>query len=434
MLDASHLIEPGLLVTYYKPHTPRSLPKPWSKKGKKPRNTTAQKKKHLADLLTTPVPQLFQNNPDKKAFGFYRPSGYTRSIEGSCKSGRRRVKVVLTNNRMVRRRLTHLVNINLLEPRHPEFINRDFKAFVKALEKREVAAQWTIHIDRKNIVHWHLVFQNYQGKAQSLKTLVQRCLNEVETFPKRRVYADKIRNQRQKLEYILRVKKSGHGEAYDHFDKTSPRRSPVRDDIYANDRILFKSNTGLAKNGTVGDFWAKQPNGKPYSEKTLWQLIRTQTNTVEENFTNPRLKKEVEHLHGYFGIPLARAKWAVCLDPSPYLPRSGLHRSRVRPSRPSSGLVSAVFSSRQRRHGIPVRSMAIEIGQIGSPPATHGVGLQERLKATCEGLLRDTKGRQGMGCFWDVLSASRSWIGMVLGLFRKKQLRNSVRKTFGLGP
>jgi hypothetical protein len=268
---------------------------------------------------------------------------------------------------------------------------------------------------------------------------VKACLHEVKTFPSHRVFADKIRNQRQMLEYVLQVRKEGYGDSFDSLDKTARSRSPVRHDIYERDRVLFKPNTGLAKNGTFGDFWAAG-----FNEKKMWSRICDETATVARNYENPIIRSHVHEIHKKFGIPLSRVKWALCLSPTPDLLKEASPRGRLRahPSRPSSGLVGVLYRSKHSRHSIPATKrtqpvgvrLSGEIDPNGSPTATHTAGLQERLNATCEGLLRDTKGRQGMGCFWDVLSASRSWIGMVLGLFRKKQLRNSVQKTFGLGP
>jgi len=315
---------------------------------------------------------LFQSNPDKKAFG-YLPSGWTRSVEGAWRSADRRLKTIRRNNRRLGRLLTHLCNINLDASRHPALINRDFKAFLKSLEKRQVSGHWTIQITRNNIVHWHLLFQNYRGNKKSLKRLVHRCLNEVASFPSRRVYTDDIKNQRQTLEYVLQVKKSGHGTPFNPLDKTASR-SRVQQDIYARDRVLFKSGTGLAKNGTFGDFWAKG-----WNEKKWWNHIREETAEVARNYKHPQIRKFVDDLHARLGIPLALVKWAYCLNPPWHLIAERKVRSSSRGSRRarrrSSGLVGQLFLP---RHTIArPRRLRVAPAPVGSSLVAFGSALAQ---------------------------------------------------------
>jgi len=276
----------------------------------------------------------------------YRPKGFTGCLEGFFRSARQRRATILRNNKRLGRRFTHLANINLDAPRHPALINRDFKAFLKELEKRGVTGHWTIEIDRENIVHWHMLFVDFSGSDQHLKDLVTNCIDAVETFPARRVYTDSIRNQRHKLDYVLKVRKAGHGEAFNPLDHaTRPKRSTECWDIYARDRVLFRPNTGLAKHGAFGDFWAKG-----WNEKKWWSLICEETAEVARNYRNPRIRELVDFIHARLGIPLARAKWAFCLNPprhllaEPTVPRS--LRVSHRPKRRSSGLVGQLFLRR----------------------------------------------------------------------------------------
>jgi hypothetical protein len=256
---------------------------------------------------------------------------------------------------MLGRRFTHFVNINLYSPRHPELINRDFRELVKRLEAAGLTGHWTIEVDRKNTVHWHLLFVDYRGSEKTLKKTVSGCLREVKTFPRRRVHAQRIWNQRQKVEYCLKIKKPGHGEAFDLLKRgTRQARSSDRSDIYARDRVLFRPNTGLDKHGTFGNFWAVRMN-----EKRVWEVICEETRTVARNYENPRIRRLVDDIHSRLGIPLARVKWAYCLNPPCHLlSRQALvvdaRTSFTSPC--SSGLVRSLFA---RRH-LPGASVAAD--------------------------------------------------------------------------
>lgn len=418
----------GLLIFINKLHTPLPKPKPWSKKGKKPRLSRQQTRQLLSELESKQVPQLFQDHPLRKARGF-PPSGYTKSIEAFLKSARQRCKVVLKNNHLVGKRFTHLCNINLTSPQHPEILNRDFKAFIKILEEHAVSGHWTIQIDKKNIVHWHLLFQNYHGNAESLKCLVQRCLKLVKTFPKQRVFTDSIKNQKQKLEYVLQVEKAGYGEIFNPLDKQAPKRSHQHRDIYANDRILFTSGTGLNKNGTFGNFWAKQPNGKPHSEKTLWKKIRTETETVENNYKHPHLRKQVQHLHERLGIPLQRAKWSICLDATPQQPCQPLQSRLNSSTHPEASALIKIKSQRLRSKGARrnVRSIFRKrCSLLGFMPKA----LKKQQCCDFVGLLRDRKTTHGAS----PSSLRHVLLRKVSTAFQAYEIKKLLWKTFDLGP
>jgi len=436
-----------LLSLSYKQHAPPSHPKPWSKTKKKPRETRPEKKERLKRLENTPVvPQLFQNNPDRLAIGF-PPSGWTRTVEGYWKSARRRLKTVLENNRILRRRFTLLAVINLREPHHPALINRDFGAFEKRLTARGLIGHWTIHIDRKNVVHWHLEFVDCYRNPKSLKRLLERCLSEVETFPRHRVYTNKIRSQKQTLEYVLRVKKKGYGEVFNPLDKTTRRRpSRMSHDIYARDRILFKSKTGVKKNGTFGDFWVKGLN-----EGKLWKLICEQAETVARNYENPRIKAYVHLIHERLGIPFSRVKWQICLYPPAELlehpsvssssPRRAMVTRRAAAGS-SSWLAASIFPSAQPRHGVPAiaqanprRLFSTEIGSgKGSDRSPHSALITPRsdwFSGCPDGLSHDTKTIQDDTSLWATVE---SWIRTISGLFIKKQVHDCGQTIYGMPP
>jgi hypothetical protein len=305
----------------------------------------------------------------------YRPKGYTGCLEGFFRSARQRKKTILRNNKSLGRRFTHLANINLTAPRHPALINRDFRAFLKELEKRGVTGHWTIEIDLQNIVHWHLLFVDFFGSSRQLKALVTRCVRAVETFPARRIYTDSVRNQSHKLDYVLKAKKQGHGEVFNPLDHTArPKRSRECRDIYARDRVLFRPNTGLDKHGTFGDFWARD-----WSEKKWWNLICEETEEVAKNYKNQRIREFVNDIHSRLGIPLERVKWAYCLRPPGHLlarrTARGSSHCRRGAGRCSSGLVGLLFLRRPAVRcpmGLQVASMSSIERVVASTTALPG--------------------------------------------------------------
>ena len=377
-------------------HREQCTPPPHSRRPsrtRKPRESRQAKKNRLARIKNEPVPRLFLNSPPRRSPSLFKPKGYTGCLEGYQYSSDRRRKTIMRNNRMLGRRFTHLVNINLEEPRHPALINRDFRAFIKELKKLSLNGHWTIEINRLNTVHWHLLFLNYEGTEHHLKRTICRCLDAVPTFPSRRVYAKRIRNQRQTIDYVLKVKKSGYGDVFNPLVKTTGRRIYACPDIYAKDRILFKPNTGLDKHGTFGNFWAKG-----FNEQKVWAIIREETATVARNYSNPRIRTLVHGIHEKLGIPLARVKWAYCLnppkdllEPSPSPPRKNA-RISTRPPQRSRGLVGLVFLKK------PVRVLSIKSAPehwVSTMVGRHGRAILSNVQASLATLIEGI--REGAG-------------------------------------
>jgi hypothetical protein len=360
----------GILVGDWGSHTPPLPIRP--SRTPKPRESRGARRERLAKLESAPVPQLFQSCPPMRTPSLYRPKGYTGCLEGFFRSARQRRSTIIRNNKFLGRRFTHLSNINLCAPRHPALINRDFRAFLKELEKSGVTGHWTIEIDRQNIVHWHLLFVDFRGDERVLKGLVSKCLSAVKTFPDRRVHTAKLRNQRQKVDYVLKVRKEGHGKAFNPLDHNArPRRNTACWDIYARERVLFRPNTGLDKHGTFGDFWAEG-----WNEKKWWNLVCEETAEVARNYKNPKIRAFVDDLHARLGIPLSRVKWAFCLNPPWHLilgrSAGGSTRRGRRATRCSSGLVRLLFL-RKTAKGCTGRSCKARRSSV-PPVAVHALG------------------------------------------------------------
>lgn len=397
---------PGVLVFSRDSHTPQRPPK-------KPRESRAKRRERLARLEHEPVPQLFQEKPKKTTPSLYRPKGYTGCLEGYFRSTKERRATVIRNNRMLGRRFTHAVGINLYDPRHPALVNRDFGALTRILGRKGLIGHWTVEIDRTNVLHWHLLVVDFQGSTKALKRLLKACVAEVETFPRSRVYADKVRNQRHALDYVLKAKKPGYGDAFNPLDGTAPRRSPFRHDIYATKRVLFRPNTGLDKHGCFGNFWAEG-----FNERKLWALIREETATVARNYEIPAIRDFVDSLSARLGIPHARVKWAYCLNPPEHLlPSPKKDRLRVRHSRRprlhrSSGLVATIFRRGARsRRSVPTAisvERASSVAQCGSPLPKPAAEPHNPISSRAVGATRDTRGVVG-------LTLARLWGAARLG-------------------
>lgn len=423
----------GVLVPhYYKQDARHPTPKPWSKTKKKKRPSRPDKRERIKRLENTPeVPQLFQNNPAEAAIGF-PASGWTRTVEGYLKSARQRKKAVIRNNRMTGQRFTRLCNINLLEPRHPALINRDFSIFVKHLEAYGLVGHWTIQINRRNVVHWHILFVGCHLKPESLKRLVKSCLDAVPTFPRNRVYTNRVRSQGQILDYVLQVEKKGYGVAVEN-QKTRMVKWTLRKDIYKNDRILFVSKTGLHKNGTIGRFWAEG-----FNEKKVWSLICNETATVEKNYLHPKVSAYVHWLSKYLGIPLSWARWNIALNPpadllvemfaAPRDPRKSLRNLKNYRSR---GLVGDIF--RHRRHRVPVLGTGNAAPPV-HPSSTPKTGRRNHMPNGSAGVLRDTKVGAGVVGLSQATPLLQRGIPSMCGLFRNEESAIRAEKTLESGP
>jgi hypothetical protein len=308
----------GLLDLYIDSHTPRSHLSPpissskRSSRPKKPRESRKERKERLALLATQPVPTLFQRNPFKTNTSFYMPHSYTQNIESFCNQARKRRAAIFRNLRMTGRHVSHLVTINLYDPHHPALINPVFGAFAKELGKHNLDGHWTIEINQKNLLHWHLLVLDSPHTPTHLKSLIKRLLDKVK-FPRRRVEVERAQNQSQLIDYVLKVLKPGYQTHEKEIDALGCRMFSISvPDLYATKRVLFVKETGLDKHGTFGNFWAKG-----WSQKKFWEQIKQERKQIEENMKDPKVRELVEHMHKTMGFSLTTAKWAFALNPDP---------------------------------------------------------------------------------------------------------------------
>ena len=300
----------GLLVLYRDSHTPQSHPKR-SKRTKKPTESRPAKRERLAQLATQPVPTLFQNNPYKTNPSRFPAKSYTDNVGSFCEMARKRRTAIRRNLKMTGRSFSHLVTINLYEEQHPALINPVFNAFAKNLGVRGLDGHWTIEVNKKNLLHWHLLFLDFKGTPSQLKQLVTHYLKDVQ-FPRFRVEVEcRKQKDRNLLDYCLKILKPGY-KSFDAEDGdlgNSPVSVPVPD-LYQDKRVLFAKKTGFDKHGTFGKFWAPG-----WNHKKLREVIKQETAAVEKNIKDPRVLRLVEHLHQKLGIPFNTVKWAYALEP-----------------------------------------------------------------------------------------------------------------------
>ena len=300
----------GLLVLYRDSHTPPPHPKRTSR-TKKPRESRPAKRERLAQLATQPVPTLFQHNPYKTNRSQFPAKSYTENIGSFCEMARKRKTAIVRNLKMTGRSFSHLVTINLYEQQHPDLINPVFNAFAKNLGTHGLDGHWTIEVNKKNFLHWHLLFLNFKGNPSQLKQLLTRYLKDVQ-FPRFRVEVEcRKHKNRNLLDYCLKVLKPGY-KSFDAEDGdlgNGPVAVPVPD-LYKDKRVLFAKKTGFDKHGTFGKFWAPG-----WSHKKFREVIKQETAAVEKNIKDPRVLRLVEHLHQKLGIRFNDVKWAYALDP-----------------------------------------------------------------------------------------------------------------------
>jgi hypothetical protein len=312
-MATSETASPRVLILLRESHTPCPASVPHRpRRPKKPRESRKDKREHLARLATEPVPLLFQSNPFKANKSLFTPKSYTENVEAFCETARKRRSAIIRNLQMTGRRVSHMITINLCDEHHPAIINQHFRAFTKHIASRGLDGHWTIEINKNNLIHWHLLFLDFNGGADQLKKIVTRSLNEV-SFPRFRVHSDRRRRtQRNLVDYCLKVKKPGYklfekekdGLGVNTFSTSVP-------DIYEDKRVLFKKGTGLDKHGTFGSFWAEG-----WNEKKFRRQIQSEAIQIEKNLKDPRVRDLVVHMHKTLGVSLKTAKWVFALNPS----------------------------------------------------------------------------------------------------------------------
>lgn len=307
----------GLLhIGTYTPHSSISATISSSKqttKTKKPRESRKARKERLALLATQPIPTLFQRRPFERNTSLYMANTYTQNIEAFCNEARKRRATIIRNLQMTGRHISHLVTINLYEPQHAAIIREAFNAFAKELGKQNLDGHWTIEINKKNLLHWHLLVLDSRLNSRHLKNLIRKLLDKVQ-FPRRRVEVERRRDkERNLIDYVLKVWKPDYQTIEKEPDALGCRTSSISvSDLYATKRVLFVKRNGLPKHGDFGNFWAKG-----WSQRKFWKRIREERKQIEENLKDPRVRALVEHMHKTRGIPLNRAKWDFALNPDP---------------------------------------------------------------------------------------------------------------------
>ena len=83
------------------------------------------------------------------------------------------------------------------------------------------------------------------------------------------------------------------------------------DDLYRDNRLLFKANMPFRKVGTIGDFWEQ---GK--SKTKMWNEIKAIEKQTGEGLEKPHVKRLAEYVHDMIGgyIPLKEIERSFGLD------------------------------------------------------------------------------------------------------------------------
>jgi hypothetical protein len=216
--------------------------------------------------------KIYQNNPVYSKPSQYKPKGWTDSVLGYINEAKQWAMCVLRNRRLMKRRYTWAVHINLNEEYPPDQISPMWKKVARKLEDRGIVCLWVREPNRLNKLHYHIIVKNEISEAD-LKRAIEDAMPP-RSVVKWRKRVEEIKKEWRLCHYVFKAKVRGRN-----------KKGILVDDLYRGKRLLFRANMPFKKVGTIGDFWE---GGK--SKKKRWDEIKAIEKKIGEGLEKPNVR------------------------------------------------------------------------------------------------------------------------------------------------
>jgi hypothetical protein len=227
--------------------------------------------------------KIYQNNPVYSKPSQYKPKGWTDSVLGYINEAKQWAMCVLRNRRLMKRRYTWAVHINLNEEYPPDQISPMWKKVARKLEDKGIVALWVREPNRLNKLHYHIIVKNEISEAD-LKRAIEDAMPP-RSVVKWRKRVEEIKKEWRLCHYVFKAKVRGRN-----------KKGILVDDLYRGKRLLFRANMPFKKVGTIGDFWE---GGK--SKKKRWDEIKAIEKKIGEGLEKPNVRRLAEYVYDLIG-------------------------------------------------------------------------------------------------------------------------------------
>ena len=172
------------------------------------------------------------------------------------------------------------VGINFEIEQSPKQISETWAKVRRKLKKAGVVGYRILEITTDgsghptNKVHYHIIVKSDHTKAD-LERAIDQSIPEGIPYHK---HVKPIDNEWGYICYILKAKVEGW------------KQGRWSNDLYVEQRIMFRPHLGIKKVATVGNFWVK-------SKATIWSEIKDQERRIAENLQRPEIARLVKFIH-----------------------------------------------------------------------------------------------------------------------------------------
>lgn len=231
--------------------------------------------------------KLFQKKPLFRKASQYRPKSWTDTVEGYLNEAKRLTSCILSNQRLMGRRYSWAVHINISDELSPDRHTRLWATACLKLRRRGATALWVREPNKANRVHYHLIIKSTISK-KALEQAIEESMPD-RNLVRWRKRVEPIKNHWHLAHYITKAKV---GKTID---------GKVVQDVYGKKRLLFKANLNMKKYGIIGQFW--EPG---VSKKKLWQQVIDRERRISEGLEDVRIQRLARHVHwmldGYWSL------------------------------------------------------------------------------------------------------------------------------------
>ncbi len=230
---------------------------------------------------------LFQSDPLEYRRSAFKPKGWTDTVESYMNEAKKEATLLLRNRKLQGHPYRWDVGINFEIDQTAKEISDTWAKVRRKLKLAGVVAYRILEITTDgngcplNRVHYHLIVKSHHAKA-ALERAVDESIPKGIPFHK---HVKRIKNEWGYICYILKAKVEGWN-----------KQGRWVKDLYADQRIMFRSKLGIKKVATVGNFWANK------SKATIWTEIKNQERRIAENLQRPEIARLVKFIdEDFFG-------------------------------------------------------------------------------------------------------------------------------------
>ena len=229
--------------------------------------------------------EIFQRKPIRSKPSTFRVKSWTHSIEAYCLEAGQLMQCILQNRRLMGGPYRWFLTINFEDVMEPALIRSRWKTACDNLRDNGLVAIWVREPSKTNKVHHHLLVKSNMTREE-LSRIVERSMPSRKTMRWHKMIKP-VKNGWRLAFYITKAKLSG------------VLKGQYMEDYYARKRLLFRSNLGIKKFGTIGGFWEK-------SKKEIWQEIVADEKRIAEAMEQQDIRRFVKHIHELLGETVSK--------------------------------------------------------------------------------------------------------------------------------